>query len=84
MAEQSIKEVVKEKYGQAALRAKSGGSSCCERHPHHHRHRHHPHHRLAAAIPSPQIFMTLCRRKESRVKHCWLRWGAGIPRRWRN
>ncbi len=29
MAEQSIKEVVKEKYGQAALRAKSGGSSCC-------------------------------------------------------
>jgi arsenite methyltransferase len=24
-----IKEVVKEKYGQAALRAKSGGSSCC-------------------------------------------------------
>jgi arsenite methyltransferase len=25
----NIKEVVKEKYGQAALRAKSGGSSCC-------------------------------------------------------
>jgi arsenite methyltransferase len=25
----SIKEVVKEKYGQAALRVKSGGSSCC-------------------------------------------------------
>ena len=24
-----IKEVVKEKYGQAALRVKSGGSSCC-------------------------------------------------------
>lgn len=27
--EASIKEVVKEKYGQAALRAASGGSSCC-------------------------------------------------------
>ncbi|MGA2020788.1 MAG: arsenite methyltransferase [Candidatus Sulfotelmatobacter sp.] len=26
---QDIKEVVKEKYGQAALRVKSGGSSCC-------------------------------------------------------
>src|SRR5258708_40106350 len=25
----NIKEVVKEKYGQAALRVKSGGSSCC-------------------------------------------------------
>ena len=29
MSEQNIKEVVKEKYGQAALRVKSGGSSCC-------------------------------------------------------
>ena len=29
MSETNIKEVVKEKYGQAALRAKSGGSSCC-------------------------------------------------------
>src|SRR5579864_718165 len=29
MTEPNIKEVVKEKYGQAALRAKSGGSSCC-------------------------------------------------------
>jgi SAM-dependent methyltransferase len=29
MAESNIKDVVKEKYGQAALRAKSGGSSCC-------------------------------------------------------
>ena len=27
--EQSIKDVVKEKYGQAALRAKAGGSACC-------------------------------------------------------
>ena len=26
---QDIKEVVKEKYGQAALRVTSGGSSCC-------------------------------------------------------
>ena len=24
-----IKEIVKEKYGQAALRVQSGGSSCC-------------------------------------------------------
>ena len=24
-----IKELVKEKYGQAAVRAKTGGSSCC-------------------------------------------------------
>jgi arsenite methyltransferase len=29
MSEQDIKEVVKEKYGQAALRVKAGGSSCC-------------------------------------------------------
>jgi len=29
MANTSIKEVVKEKYGQAALRVTSGGSSCC-------------------------------------------------------
>jgi 2-polyprenyl-3-methyl-5-hydroxy-6-metoxy-1,4-benzoquinol methylase len=29
MSEPNIKEVVKEKYGQAALRVKSGGSSCC-------------------------------------------------------
>jgi SAM-dependent methyltransferase len=29
MAEQDIKQIVKEKYGQAALRVSSGGSSCC-------------------------------------------------------
>src|SRR5215467_3865738 len=29
MDSKNIKEVVKDKYGQAALRAKSGGSSCC-------------------------------------------------------
>src|ERR1700716_2773044 len=29
MSETNIKEVVKEKYGQAALRVGSGGSSCC-------------------------------------------------------
>jgi arsenite methyltransferase len=29
MSETNIKEIVKEKYGEAALRAKSGGSSCC-------------------------------------------------------
>ncbi len=29
MSEPTIKETVKEKYGQAALRAKAGGSSCC-------------------------------------------------------
>jgi SAM-dependent methyltransferase len=29
MSATNIKDVVKEKYGQAALRAKSGGSSCC-------------------------------------------------------
>jgi arsenite methyltransferase len=29
MGEPDIKEVVKQKYGQAALRVKSGGSSCC-------------------------------------------------------
>jgi arsenite methyltransferase len=29
MADSNIKEVVKEKYGQAALRVTSGGSSCC-------------------------------------------------------
>ena len=29
MPDTNIKEVVKEKYGQAALRVKSGGSSCC-------------------------------------------------------
>src|SRR2546422_7520813 len=29
MATTDVREVVKEKYGQAALRVKSGGSSCC-------------------------------------------------------
>ncbi len=29
MSSADIKNVVKEKYGQAALRVKSGGSSCC-------------------------------------------------------
>ncbi len=29
MSSTDIKDVVKEKYGQAALRVKSGGSSCC-------------------------------------------------------
>ena len=29
MSDGSIKEVVKEKYGQAALRVTTGGSSCC-------------------------------------------------------
>jgi SAM-dependent methyltransferase len=29
VTETNVKEVVKEKYGQAALRAKSGGSACC-------------------------------------------------------
>jgi hypothetical protein len=29
MSEASIKQTVKEKYGEAALRAQSGGSSCC-------------------------------------------------------
>jgi len=29
MSSPDIKEVVKEKYGQAALRVTSGGSSCC-------------------------------------------------------
>jgi hypothetical protein len=29
MSSTDIKEVVKEKYGQAALRVKTGGSSCC-------------------------------------------------------
>jgi len=29
MSSTDIKEVVKEKYGQAALRVKSGGSNCC-------------------------------------------------------
>src|SRR6266404_8824770 len=29
MSATDIKEVVKEKYGQAALRVKTGGSSCC-------------------------------------------------------
>ena len=29
MTDTDMKEVVKEKYGQAALRVKTGGSSCC-------------------------------------------------------
>jgi arsenite methyltransferase len=29
MSSTDIKDIVKEKYGQAALRVKSGGSSCC-------------------------------------------------------
>ena len=29
MSDREIRDVVKEKYGQAALRVKSGGSACC-------------------------------------------------------
>ena len=29
MSTEAIKDIVKEKYGQAALRASTGGSSCC-------------------------------------------------------
>jgi arsenite methyltransferase len=33
MSSQDIREVIKEKYGEAALRVKTGGSSCCGANP---------------------------------------------------
>ncbi len=58
MSTQSIKEVVKEKYGQAALRVHTGGSSCCGASAA----------LEVAAIPSPRISTMPPRRSRFRKK----------------
>ena len=62
----------KQKYGQAALRVKSGGSSCCGATA-----------STGAAIRSPPIFMTPRRPAQIPEEACWPRSAAAIPRRWR-
>ena len=69
-----IKEVVKQKYGEAALRVKSGGSSCCGATP-------------ASKLLRSHYHQPLRRRRrpgKSRKKRCWPRSAAAIPRRSRN
>ena len=68
-----IKEVVKEKYGQAALRVKSGGSSCCGATP------------ASDSCCDPitsNLYDAFAGRANCRKKPCWLRWAAAIPPRW--
>ena len=70
----SIKDVVKEKYGEAALRVNRGGSACCG---------------AAAASgagcdPINPISMIFPRQIKFLRQPCSLRWGAGIRPHWRN
>ena len=67
-----IKEVVKEKYGEAALRVKTGGSSCCGATAG----------QRVAAIPSRPTCTTPPKPDRSPKKRCWPRSDAAIPRRW--
>ncbi len=69
-----IKEVVKQKYGEAALRVKSGGSSCCGATAQHGMLRSH-HHRTSTTPRRPGRFPK---------RRCWPRSAAAIPRRWPN
>jgi len=62
MSSPDIKEIVKEKYGQAALRVTSGGSSCCGATP-----------VRDAAIRSHRICMTHPRHSKFPKKLCWPR-----------
>ena len=68
-----IKEVVKQKYGEAALRVTSGGSSCCGATA-----------STGCCDPITTIFMMLRRPGRFPKRRCWLRSAAAIPRRWRN
>ena len=67
-----IKEVVKEKYGQAALRVTSGGSSCCGAAPA----------RGAGCDPITSNLYDAPRPGRFPKKPCWLRSAAAIPRPW--
>ena len=67
-----IKEVVKEKYGQAALRVQSGWQFVL---------RSRRRAGLTAAILSPRICMTPSKPAHCRKRRCWPRSAVAIPRR---
>ena len=79
MSNTDIKEVVKEKYGQAALRVKSGGSRvllryelCCQQR------------RADAVIRSPPTCTIPHKLGRFPKRHFSPRWDAGTPRLWRS
>ena len=71
----SIKDAVKEKYGEAALRVTRGGSSCCGAAP-----------ASGSALRSDHVESLRCFRKPAKFprKRCWPRWAAEIRPRWPN
>ena len=73
MSHPDIKEVVKQKYGQAALRVTSGGSSCCGATA-----------STGAVTQLPLTSTTRCRPAKSPKRLCWLRSAAATPPRWPN
>ena len=66
-----IKEVVKEKYGQAALRVKSGGSSCCGATA-----------STGCCDPITSNLYDAAQAGRFPKKPCWPRSAAAIPPRW--
>ena len=69
-----IKEVVKEKYGQAALRVHTGGSSCCGS-------------AASSQCGADPITHNLYAAGETGALPqgpSWPHWAAAIPRRWRS
>lgn len=73
MDPQAIRELVKEKYGEAAARAKTGGSSCCGASP-----------ALMNVDPITSNLYSDQERQGSRRMPSQPRWAAGIPRHWLN
>ena len=69
--EAGIKNIVKQKYGEAALRVNPEAVPAAARQP-----------ARVAAIPSPRISTTPRRRGRFLKRPCWPRWAAAIPRRW--
>jgi hypothetical protein len=65
-----IKEAVKQKYGEAALRVKSGAAPAVV-----------PRQRPVAVIPLPLTSTTLRRPDRYLKRRCWLRLAAAILRR---
>lgn len=74
MRSTDIKTVVKQKYGEAALRVKTGGSSCAAVPPQ----------ALGAGIQSLLTSMTARRPDRFQRKLCWHHWDAGIQPLWQS
>jgi len=66
----NIKEVVREKYGQAALRLTSGGNSCCGA-------------TADSGMGCDPISTTTLRHSKFPQRPCWLRSDVAIPLHWR-